>query len=446
VSFAVAAVDFGASSIRVCRVELGDREPRLDVVHRHEHRAQPDADGVLRWDWRRLVAETERGLQLALDAGPLVSIGVDTWGVDYGLLDRHGDLLASPVSYRDPRTEATWRGVVDRIGIEHLYATSGLQLLPFNTIFQLAAHDPAELAAAAHVVMLPELVVHHLTGTVVGERTSAGTTGLLDLATGTWSDDLCAAIDLPRRLLPELVPAGTPVGTWRGIPVHLVGGHDTASAVVAGSAPQHAFVSSGTWVITGREQARPDTSAAARDAGCSNEQALPAGVRLLRNLAGWWLVEECRRAWGDPPLSELFADAANAAPSRAFDASHERFVAPAHMPSEIASACGLPADAPRGRIVRAAIDAMAATTLAVLEALPQRDDDPPIRGIRVFGGGVRAPQFLDALRERTALPVTPGPVEATALGNALVQACALGLYASLDEARATLQPFEEVDR
>jgi rhamnulokinase len=438
VSFAVAAVDFGASSIRVCRIELGDGEPRLDVVHRHEHCARADADGVLRWDWQRLLAEAERGLQLALDVGPLASIGVDTWGVDYGLLDRRGDLLAPPVSYRDSRTDTTWRDVVDRVGRDELYAITGLQLLPFNTIFQLAAHDRAQLEAAAHVVMLPELVVHHFTGTIAAEATSAGTTGLLDLDRGMWSDELCAAIELPRHLFPELVPAGTAVGTWHGVPVHLVGGHDTASAVVAGSAPEHAFVSAGTWLIAGREQARADTGAAARDAGFSNEQALPGGVRLLRNVAGWWLVEECRRAWGDPPLAELVAEAETSEPSATFDASDDRFVAPPHMPSEIASACGLPDDAPRGRIVRAAIDAMAATTLAVVDAMPQRDGDPLVRGIRVFGGGVRAPRFLEALRERTALPVSCGPVEATALGNALVQGVAAGAYASLDEARATL--------
>ena len=445
-SLAVAAVDFGASSIRVCRVELGDGVPRLEVVHRHEHRTRANADGTLCWDWGRLLSETERGLALALDRGPLASIGVDTWGVDYGLLDRRGDLLAPPVSYRDPRTEGAWRAVVDRVGRDRLYAISGLQLLPFNTIFQLAAQDREQLAAAAHVLMLPELVVHHLTGTITGEITSAGTTGLLDLGTGDWSDGLCTAIGLPRRVLPELAPAGTPVGTWRGVPVHLVGGHDTASAVVGGSAPAHAFVSSGTWLIAGREQPQPDTSNAARDAGFSNEQAVPTGVRLLRNVAGWWLVEECRRAWGGPALDDLVAEAAASPPIETFDACADRFVAPPHMPSEIASACGLPNDAPRGQIVRAAIDSMAATTIAVLGALPRGADVPPCRGIRVFGGGVRAPLFLDALRARTELEVSVGPVEATALGNALVQGCALGAYASLDEARATLLVPEEMER
>jgi rhamnulokinase len=289
-SLAVAAVDFGASSIRVCRVELGDGTPRLEVVHRHEHRTHPDTDGVLRWDWARLLSETERGLELALERGPLASIGVDTWGVDYGLLDRHGKLLAPPVSYRDAPTDQVWRGVVDRVGRDRLYAISGLQLLPFNTIFQLAAHNREQLAAAAHVVMLPELVVHHLTGAITGERTSAGTTGLLDLSTDDWSEELCVAIGVPHRLFPELSPAGTLVGTWHGVSVRLVGGHDTASAVVAGSAPGHAFVSAGTWLIAGREQQLPDTSEPARAAGFSNEQALPSGVRLLRNIAGWWLV------------------------------------------------------------------------------------------------------------------------------------------------------------
>ena len=445
-SVAVAAVDFGASSIRVCRVELDDGAPQLDVVHRHEHHARRDRDGVLRWDWATLLAETERGLALTLERGPLASIGVDTWGVDYGLLDARGALLEPPVSYRDPRTEPAWRGVVERIGPERLYAISGLQLLAFNTIFQLAAHDREQLAVAARVVMLPELVVQHLTGAITAETTSAGTTGLLDLGTGDWSDELCAAIDLPRRVLPEIVPSGTRVGAWCGVPVHLVGGHDTASAVLAGSAPRHAFVSSGTWSLAGREQPQPDTSEAARRAGFSNEQALPTGIRLLRNVTGWWLVEECRRVWGGPPLAALLAEAAVAPPTDAFDVTADRFLAPEDMPREIASACALPAGASRGQIVRAAIESMAAATISVVESLPEQEDVASCSGMRVFGGGARAPIFLDALRARTALPVSVGPAEATALGNALVQGCAVGAYASLDEARATLLALGEGDR
>jgi rhamnulokinase len=192
---AVAAVDFGATSIRVCRVELGDGPPRLEVVHRVAHAARRGSDGHLRWDWLHLVAEMERGLARAIEIGPIASIGVDTWGVDYGLLDGRGELLEPPFSYRDERTR-TYERVVDRVGARRLYEISGLQNLAFNTIFQLAAHDREQLARARRLLMLPELLVHHLTGVITGELSSAGTTGLVDLRTRDWSRELCDAIDL----------------------------------------------------------------------------------------------------------------------------------------------------------------------------------------------------------------------------------------------------------
>lgn len=438
----VVAVDFGASSMRVCRVELGEDSPKLDVVHRVHHGPARDASGTLRWEWSRLLTEVDRGLALALDAGPVASIGVDTWAVDYGLVDDSGALLAPPVSYRDERT-ADFRRIVDRIGEERLYEIAGLQLLPFNSIFQLAVEDRELLARAAHVVMLPELVVAHLTGQVVAEVTSAGSTGLFDLAARDWSDELCTAIDLPRRLLPEIQPAGAKVGTWRGVPVHLVGGHDTASAVLGGGAAGQAFVSAGTWLLVGRELPVADTSPAARIAGFTNEQAVFGGIRFLRNVAGWWLVEECRRSWGDPPIDDLLADAgALRAPSRLVDATADQFLAPPDMTLELRGAAGLPDDASPAEIVRVAVESMAASTATVVENLT--DSGPRFTGIRVFGGGSRAELYLDALRRRSSLPVTTGPVEATALGNALAQGIAIGVYSDVASARATLAYEQEL--
>ena len=234
----------------------------------------------------RLVAEMERGLEAARSRGPLASIGIDTWAVDYGLLDADGELVEAPVSYRDGRT-AGYREVVDRIGERRLYEIAGLQLLPINTIFQLAAHDRAALDRARHVVMLPELLAYHLTGEITAELTSAGSTGLLDLATGDWSDELVADVGLRRQLLPEICPPGTPVGDWHGVPVHLVGGHDTASAVLGGGAEGAAFVSAGTWLLVGRLLDRPDTSEDSptrslhERAGRGRRHPLPAQRRRL---------------------------------------------------------------------------------------------------------------------------------------------------------------------
>jgi rhamnulokinase len=442
---AVAAVDFGASSIRVCRVELGDGAPHLSVVHRHAHAPAADAGGVLRWDWARLVAETGKGLIAAAEPGPLASIGVDTWGVDYGLLDGRGALVAPPVSYRDGRT-AGYRAVVDRLGgAAALYGVTGVQLQPFNTIFQVAAHDRAELGRARHLAMLPELVVHHLTGEIVGEPTSAGTSGLVDITTGTWSPGLAAAVGLDPGILPEIRPAGTPVGRWRGVPVHLVGGHDTASAVAAMGAdvgPRPAFVSTGTWLLVGREQPDPDLGEAARAANFTNEIGALGGVRFLKNLAGAWLLEQCRPAWGSPRVVDLVEAAAALAdppgPSAAgLDPADARFLRPDDMLGEVTGALGLPRDAPPPVVTRLVVESLAAATAGVLAGMPGRAPTE----VHVFGGA-QSDLYRRFLADRSGLPVHAGPVEATALGNALVQGVALGCYEGLAEARRCLAPID----
>lgn len=453
---AVAAVDFGASSIRVCWVDLGLRPPELEVVHRYNHRPIADSAGHLRWDWDRLVAEMEKGLALALDRGPLASIGVDTWGVDYGLLGHRGELVAPPFSYRDSRTDG-FAAVVDRIGEDSLYATTGLQLQPFNTIFQVAVHDGDELAWARHLLLLPELLVHHLTGAVVAEPTSAGTTGLVDIHTGEWSAELAETVGLSRALLAPIEPAGSCVGRWRSVPVRLVGGHDTGSAVIAmGAAPGagSAFVSSGTWLLVGREQGAPNLSDAARRANFSNERGALGGIRFLKNLAGSWLIEGCRAAWDDPPIAELMAAASRLSlkvvsePGPIVDVTDPRFLHPEDMLGEVTSAAGLPRETSPAIVVRCIIDSMAAGTAQVideLDAIGGRDHNSvtSVSDVYVFGGAQSA-LYRHALGSRTGLTVRAGPDEATALGNALVQGIALGVYRDVNEARASLEA-DEVD-
>ena len=431
---AVAAVDFGATSIRVCRIDLDVAEPELEIVHRYAHHPVADPDGTLRWDWDRLVAEMEHGLEAARARGPLASIGVDTWAVDYGLLDASGELVEPPVSYRDGRT-AGYRDVVERIGERRLFEIAGLQLLAFNTIFQVAVHDRGALGRARHLVMLPELLAFHLTGEVTAELTSAGASGLLDLGSGDWSAELANAIGLRRELLPEIRPPGTLVGKWRDVPVHLVGGHDTASAVLGGAVEGSAYVSAGTWLLVGRMLARPDTSESARLARFSNEQGAAGGIRLLRNVTGWWLVEECRRSWGDPPLDELLDEAARVGSVPAADATDERFLAPPDMAAELAAAAGLGARASRAEVIRCAVESMAQSTAAVVAQLG-------LPNVQVFGGGARSELLLTLLAEHVAGAVTVGPVEATALGNAMSQGLALGVFASVAEARNTLSASE----
>jgi rhamnulokinase len=431
----VLAVDFGATSARVCRVELGDRDVRVRVVHRVAHHARRDADGALRWDWPRLIAALEEGIVAGMADGPVASIGVDTWAVDYGLLDRRGELIGSPYSYRDERTH-DFRQVVDRIGEERLYEITGLQLQPFNTLFQLAAHRRDELDSARHVLLLPELLVHHLTGELVAERTTAGSTALVDLHTGAWSEKLCHLAGIDVGMLPSIEPATTRVGTYQGVPVHLVGGHDTASAVVAmGPHPDAgtAFVASGTWLLVGREQVRPDTSARARLANFTNETGALGGYRFLRNLAGFWLLERCADAWGRPPVADLL-DAAVHVDVRVptVDVTDERFLNPPDMVAALTAAAGLAADSPPPLVTRCIVESMAATTASVLDHLGGVED------VRLLGGGVRSELLQRRLAEIAGVTVRPGPVEAAALGNALVQGIALGVYQDLEHARSAL--------
>jgi rhamnulokinase len=438
----VAAVDLGATSVRVAVVDLDATPPSLQIVHRYAHGPVRDDASHLRWDWPRLLDEVTRGLEAALAGGPLASIGIDTWGVDYGLLDGDGRLIASPYSYRDERT-AGWRAVADRIGAERLYRTTGIQLLQINTIFQLAAHDRAELARAKSLLMLPELVVHHLTGaprgSAHGERTSAGTTGLVDLATGGWSRDLLQAIGVDPAIMPRIEDPPSPTGEWRGAPVHLVGGHDTASAVVALPAPKPnaAFISSGTWMIVGVERDQPDVSDAAMRANFSNEPAALGGVRFLKNVTGMWIVERLRAQWGDPPLDDLLrAAAALPAGGPTFDATDARFLAPADMEAEVRAAAGLPASAGRDALARCALDSLALAAARVLDELRAFVGELP--EVHIIGGGAQNALLNRLIAESSGLPVRIGPVEATALGNALVQGIALGRFTGLDDARRAI--------
>lgn len=421
----VAAVDLGATSARVAVVDLDHDDPQPEIVHRYAHGPVSAADGSLRWDWTRLLTEVETGLQRAVDGGPLLSIGIDTWGVDYGLLDDGGELVAPPFSYRDPRT-AGWDAVADRLGRERLYRTTGIQLMAVNTVFQLAVHPRDELERATALLMLPELVAHHLTGTVTAEVTSAGTTALVDVATGDWSRELLADIGIDPGLFAPIARAGTRVGEWRGIPVVLVGGHDTASAVAArprGAPANSAFISAGTWLLVGAERPAADTSEAARLGNFSNEPGALGGVRFLKNVTGLWLLERCRSQWGDPAVSDVVAAASALPPGATFDPNDERFANPPDMEAEIRGATGLPATAGRDAVVRCILDSLAVAVAGVVAELGRFVGD--VARIDVVGGGGQIAPLVQLIAEATGAEVAVGPVEATALGNALVQDSAL---------------------
>lgn len=432
----VVSVDYGATSIRVCRIDLDARPVDVDVVHRYAHGPVRCADGTLRWDWQRLIDETIEGLERATTIGPVASIGVDTWAVDYGLLDGDGKLLSAPHSYRSDRT-AAYQLTLDRVGSRRFYEICGLQVQPFNTIFQLAAHDPDELAVAAHLLFLPDLVTYALTGEIGTERTNAGSSGLYDHVAHDWSDALIEASGASRGLFGSIVDAPAAAGTWRGIPVHRVGGHDTASAIIAlpEASTSTAFVASGTWLLVGRECDRPDLSAEAQADNFTNELGARGGVRFLKNVAGFWLVNECLRAWGvEDGTALLEVTRVVTADVPTFDATDPRFLAPVDMDQEVRDAAGLGLHAGREFVLRCIIESMAQTTADVLARLGDISD------VVLVGGGANSELLRDRIEARSGLPVRVGPTEAAAVGNALVQGIAIGVFADLADARRALVP------
>jgi rhamnulokinase len=434
----VAAVDCGATSVRVCRIDLGAPTLVPDIVHRVAHVPRRDAAGHLRWDWDRIVAAIVDGLERCLERGPLASIGVDTWAVDYGLLDEAGGLSSAPYSYRDRRTDG-YRTLVDGFGAAELYAINGLQLQPFNTVFQLAVHDRDELERASRLLWLPELIVHALTGSAVTERTSAGSSGLVDLASGDWSADLLDLAGVDRSLLGEIEPAGRVVGEWRGVPVSLVGGHDTASAVagMATTAPGgSAFVSSGTWMLAGVERDRPDTSEWARLRNYSNEAGALGGYRFLRNVTGFWLLEQCRPVWGDPDIADLVTAAEQVgAAVPIVDVDDEALRAPEDMLGAYTALAGLDRDEAPGLVTRSIVESIAARTAEVVVELAEV---APVEDTVLFGGAARMDLLVRRITELTGRPVRVGSAEAAAIGNAIVQGVAIGAVASLDDGRAKI--------
>ncbi|HVR80373.1 MAG TPA: FGGY-family carbohydrate kinase [Acidimicrobiia bacterium] len=432
----VLAVDLGATSVRVAAVDLDAAAPSVEILHRWHNSPREEEDGSLRWDWPGIVEHVEKGLALGIAAGPVASIGVDGWGVDYALIDAQGALVELPIAYRDNRTDG-WETIADRIGVERLYQITGIQLMGINTIFQLAVESTDRLARAEKLLLLPDLMVNHLTGWVGVERSNLSTTGLMDALNGGWSDELLGEIGVARSLMPEPADAGEKAGEWRGVPVHLVGSHDTASAFLGmpGANSRSVFVSTGSWVIVGIERPAPDMSREARAANFSNEAGALGGVRFLKNVVGFWILEQCRSAWGDPPTSDLIAEAASVdARVPTFDASDHRFVNTDDMVSEVRDAAGLALDVPRPVIVRSVIESIVAGVARVIDEIEIAVGERP-SSLALVGGGSRIPLLAELLGAKTNLDVIVGSPEATALGNAIVQGISLGRFEGLATAR-----------
>jgi rhamnulokinase len=440
---AYAAIDLGASSGRVLTGRLEGGRMALADVARFPNRPVRLPDG-LHWDLLGLFAQSLDALRAA---GPLRGVGIDTWGVDYGLLDAGHRLLGIPYHYRDGRSDPMVERAFARVPQAEQYRVTGIQTMPINTAFQLLADEGGDaLACAARLALVPDLLALWLSGVLANERTNASTTGLLDARTGEWAHDLVAGLGLPGRLFADLVDPGTllgPVLPEHGVgpvPVFTVAGHDTASAFVAAPvADEHAAIlSSGTWSLLGVELDAPVLTEAARAANLTNERGIDGTTRLLKNVMGLWLEQECARTWG-LDHAELFAAAAAAPAGGAlFDPDDPAFLPPGDMPARIAAACtatGQPAPDGPGPVVRSIIESLACKYRLVLERL-QHVSGRDIRSIHVIGGGVRVELLCRRTADLTGCEVLAGPVEATAMGNLLVQARAAGDLGSLADIRA----------
>lgn len=434
----VVAVDLGATSGRVMIGRVGEGVLELEQVARFPNGPVERADGW-HWDLEALWQHVRAGLAEAVRREPgIESIGIDSWAVDYGLL-RGDELLAEPFHYRDARTARGVAAVHAVVPFDDLYRRNGLQFLPFTTLYQYAAD--ARIADAETSLLIPDLLAFRLTGRRVAERTNASTTGLLDVHTGEWDADLAERIGVRPGVLPDLIDPGQTTGVvvageaGAGVPVIAVGSHDTASAVVAAtlSTPNAAYVSCGTWGLVGLEVPEPIVSDAARAANFTNEGGVDGRVRFLHNVTGLWLLSETVRAWeaqdgAEVDLPALLAEAARVdRPERLFDAGDPSLSAPGDMPSRIATLLGVevPGRADRARFARIIVESIAAAFAAAVRTagdLAGREVDV----VHLVGGGALNALLCQATADRVGLPVLAGPVEATALGNVLVQARALG--------------------
>jgi rhamnulokinase len=464
---AVAAVDLGASGGRVMVGEVGPGQLRLHETHRFPNVPVPVL-GTLYWDILRLYSGVLDGLRSAARDFDLASIGIDSWGVDYGLIDSSGALLGNPVHYRDARTDGVVADVLSTIPAQELYAVTGIQQLQINSIYQLAAAARTpQLCAARTCLLIPDLLGYWLTGEVGAEMTNASTTQLYDVRAQTWATHLMERAGIPADLFPALRPSGAVLGDLlpevaarTGLrapcPVVAVGSHDTASAVVSVPADgrSFAYISSGTWSLVGVELDRPVLTEASRMANFTNETGVDGTIRYLRNVMGLWLLQESVRTWSDagPPadVESLLHDAARRPPLRAvFDPDDPVFLPPGDIPARIAEACrrtGQSAPRDPAETVRCIVDSLAlAYRRAILQV--QELSGGQVDTVHIVGGGARNALLCQLTADACGTPVVAGPVEATALGNILVQARSLGAGpGDLDGMRALLRGTAQLRR
>src|SRR5919107_2387592 len=457
-SAAYLAVDLGAESGRVVLGRFDGGRVSLEEVHRFPNTAVKLPDG-LHWDILRILYEIKEGLAKAVREEEIEGVGIDSWGVDFGLLDREGALVSNPYHHRDSRTEGLVEEALGIVSKEEIYRTTGIQFLPINTIYQLLAMRGSPLLeAAATLLLIPDLLNFWLTGEKACERTNATTTQLVDLGRGGWSEDLLERFGIPASVLAPIVHPATELGpllpevadelgTRADLPVYAVASHDTASAVVAVPAQgeDFAYISSGTWSLVGVETREPVVTPEAMEANFTNEGGFGGTTRFLKNVMGLWILQECRRQWareGHEYSYEELARLAEGVPSGPLvDPDHPAFLTPGDMTARIRRFCEETGQTPPeepAAFARCIFESLALKYGHAIEQA-QRLTGRSVGSINVVGGGSRNALLCQLTADASGLPVVAGPVEATAMGNVMVQAFAQGRVGSLEEIRAVVR-------
>lgn len=453
------AIDFGGGSGRIMAGSIVDGKLEIEEVHRFGNR-QIKLGNHLYWDFLSLFQDMKNGLKLAAQKGYNVkSIGIDTWGVDFGLIDNDGNLLGNPVCYRDSRTEGLPEEFFSKVDRKEHYAETGTQVININTLFQLYSMKKAnspQLAAADKLLFMPDLFSYFLTGTANNEYSIASTSELLDARKRDWSESLIEQIGLPRHLFGEIVMPGTKRGKLKKeiaeetglgeVEVIAVGSHDTASAVFAVPSTQKstAFLSSGTWSLLGTEVDEPILTEEARINGLTNEGSINGKIRLLQNITGLWFIQRLFAEWqsrGEATDYKEIIDAATASPVRSIiPVDDVRFTNPASMEKAIQEYCmehGLHVPQSKGDFMRCVTESLAFRYKQGIEQM-NRCIPSPITQLNIIGGGCQNELLNQLTANATGIPVMAGPVEATAIGNILIQVKAMGEVTAIEDLKGII--------
>ena len=449
-----AAIDLGGSSGRVAVGQLLNGKINLTEVHRFKHEPIQKSDGLF-WDWPFIVEQIQSGLLTATKLGKIKSVGVDSWAVDYGLLNSSGEVIGQPHCYRDGRTDGLMAKLKNELGVDYIYSRTGIQFIFFNTMYQLFAEKSSALYQQADkFLMVPDLVNYLLCGSISTEITNASTTQLLNVRTHDWDWQIIEKLGIRRELFSKIHKPGQVMGQIKGfgaldgVKVIAVGSHDTASAVAGTPLPRSkdsAYISSGTWSLVGLELDQPVTDKKAMEFNITNEMGVADRIRFIKNVAGMWLLEESIDYWAAKgehySAAQLAAQAAQLPKKAVIDANDPRFEKPGAMPERIAALCqesNQVVPTTPAEFARCIFDSLADAYATVIKQLEQAANIK-VNSINIVGGGSANKLLNQLTADATGKIVYAGPIEATVLGNLITQMQADGVITSLEQGREIIK-------